>query len=207
MNARDFFQLPPSLMAFTEFFHADSFPWDWIRQVGPALEMERFVPRRSMMPEGFQTKGFSYSHPSVKFPLFGSMEGPAWLGEGVVLEPGVVLKGHVIIGAGSTIGAGAVLENCLLLEDVRVSPRALVADSVVGNGAFIGTGSSLIPRRMTPARPSEAGVLGFPSLESLGSVLGDMVEIGHHTLITPGSVLVPHTRVSDGIVFSSPLRH
>jgi NDP-sugar pyrophosphorylase family protein len=205
MNAEDFFQLPLSLKAFAEFFRTDVFPWDWIRQVGPALDMERFVPKRSAIPDGFQTKGFAYLHPSVSFPLFGSLEGPAWLGEGVVLEPGVVLRGNVIIGAGCTVGAGAVLENCLLLEGVRVSPQALIADSVVGNGSFIGVGTSIIARRLTASARSESTALGFASLEALGSVIGDRAELGHHSLIMPGSVLTPDTRVPDGMVYSSPL--
>jgi NDP-sugar pyrophosphorylase family protein len=207
MNAEDYFQLPPSLIAFAELFRSDSYPWDWIRQVQPALALERFIPKRTTIPDSFQIHGFAYFHPSVSFPAFGCLNGPAWLGEGVVLEPGVLIKGNVIIGAGCTVGAGAILENCLLLENVRVSPRALIADSVLGNGTFIGVGASVIAQRMAATRFPETGVLGVSSLEALGSVLGDNVEIGHHALITPGSVLKPHTQVQNGAVFSAPLPH
>ena len=188
MNAEDYFHLPPSLTVFAEFFRHDSFPWDWIRQVAPALEVERFIPKRNIMPNGFQLRGFAYIHPSVSLPLFGSLEGPAWLGEGVVLEPGVVLKGNVIIGAGCSVGAGAIMENCLLLERVRVSPRA-----------------SLIAQRMAASKLPETGALNFSSLEALGCVIGDMVEIGHHSVITPGSVIGPKTRVRNGVVYSAQL--
>ena len=205
MNAEDYFHLPPSLTVFAEFFRHDSFPWDWIRQVAPALEVERFIPKRNIMPNGFQLRGFAYIHPSVSLPLFGSLEGPAWLGEGVVLEPGVVLKGNVIIGAGCSVGAGAIMENCLLLERVRVSPRALITDSVIGNDAFVGVGASLIAQRMAASKLPETGALNFSSLEALGCVIGDMVEIGHHSVITPGSVIGPKTRVRNGVVYSAQL--
>lgn len=209
MNAEEFFQLPPSLLPFAEAFLPDAFPWDWIRRIQPALEQERFVPKRGAVPEGFQMRGFAYIHPSVSFPLFGALEGPCWLAEGVVLEPGVVLKGNVILGAGCTVGSGAVLENCLLLEHVRISARALVVDSVVGNHAFLGVGASVLSHRLEVGgvlkRESAVGAVGPVPFETLGSVLGDGVVVGHHALIRPGSVLPPDTRVAEASVFHAPL--
>ncbi len=207
MNASDFFTLPASLLPFAEFFLPNAYPWDWVRRIAPALEVERFIARQRNLPSGVAMEGFVYIHPSVVLPAHATIIGPVWLGEGSVLMPGVVLNGHVIAGKGCTFGAGGYFQNCLLLDQVRTSPLVVVTDSVLGNETFVGVRTSLIAQRQEPKSspaPRQVGPSDYRA-EGLGALVGDAAEVGHHTVLRPGSVLWPRTQVAAGCVFSGVL--
>ncbi|HSV42270.1 MAG TPA: NDP-sugar synthase [Methanomassiliicoccales archaeon] len=72
----------------------------------------------------------------------GEIIGPAYLGDGVSIEPGARV-GSSCIGDGSSIGEGAMVEGSLLLGGCQVAPGAIIMSSILGQGCRIGPGVSL----------------------------------------------------------------
>jgi len=147
MHAADFFALPESLSCFTPHFAAEAAPWEWLRQIGPALAVAQQQTQRlspslppAEIPSGVHIEGWVYLDPSVKLPAYATLIGPLWIGAGTEIRPGAYLRGNVIVGAGCVLGNACEFKNALLLDRVQVPHFSYVGDSVLGNRTHLGAG-------------------------------------------------------------------
>src|SRR5580698_7078890 len=100
LKASDLFTLPPSLALFRGFFAADAAPWDWVKQVGPALAAHPFGAAPSDVPAGVHIEGNVFLGEGVVLPAQATILGPAWIGTGCQIRPGAYIRGNVIAGEG-----------------------------------------------------------------------------------------------------------
>lgn len=191
MQAAELFALPPSLQAFVEFFRAEAAPWDWVKQIGPALKAHRFSLARPSVPAGVQLEGLVHLDPTVKLPPYATIIGPAWIGPRTEIRPGAFIRGNVIVGADGVLGNACEFKNCLLLDRVQVPHFNYVGDSVLGNGAHLGAGVicsnlRLDQREVEVRLPDGHAKTG---LRKLGALLGDEAEVGCNAVLQPGAIL------------------
>jgi hypothetical protein len=100
VQASDFFALPPSLARFAPFFPAGAAPWEWLKQIGPALAGADLRASEVQIPPGIRVEGSVWLHPTVKLPAYATLIGPAWIGAKTELRPGAFIRGNVIVGEG-----------------------------------------------------------------------------------------------------------
>ncbi|HAQ58089.1 MAG TPA: UDP-N-acetylglucosamine diphosphorylase, partial [Opitutae bacterium] len=81
LKASDLFDFPESL-PFDQVFSAELAPWQWVPLIAHALKAFPFESLRGDIPPGLHVEGQVFIHPSVKLPSFGSITGPAYIGEG-----------------------------------------------------------------------------------------------------------------------------
>ena len=207
MPASDYFALPPSLAVFAPHFRAESAPWDWLREIVPALAAQPFADPLPPRPPGVQITGPVYLHPTVRLPHTATIIGPAWIGEGSEIRPGAIIRGHVIAGARCVLGNSCEFKHCLLLDDVQVPHFSYVGDSILGNGAHLGAGAILSNLRLdqksvivrTPDGAIDTG------LKKFGAILGDRAEVGCNAVLNPGTLLGKRALVMPSIAFSGYL--
>lgn len=191
MQAADFFALPPSLAAFATAFRPEAAPWDWIKQIGPALQAHRFDAALPKLPPGVHVEGFVHIDPTVKLPPQATIIGPAWIGPRTEIRPGAYIRGNVIVGADSVLGNACEFKNCLLLDRVQVPHFSYVGDSILGNGAHLGAGVICSNLRLD----QQEVILKLPSgpvatgLRKFGAILGDDAEVGCNAVLQPGTML------------------
>jgi NDP-sugar pyrophosphorylase family protein len=203
MQAADFFVLPPSLAVFSAHFRAEAAPWDWLREIAPALAAHAFADPLPPLPPGVRITGPVYLHPSVKLPHTATIIGPAWIGEGTEIRPGAYIRGQVITGAGCVLGNACEFKNCLLLDGVQVPHFSYVGDSILGNGAHLGAGAVISNLRLDqqpvtlrlPERTVDTG------LKKFGAILGDRAEVGCNAVLNPGTILGKRALVMPAISF------
>jgi mannose-1-phosphate guanylyltransferase len=65
------------------------------------------------------------------------LSGPAWVGEGAVLEAGVRLGAAVSVGPGARVGAGASLLRVAVLDGAEVPAGARLVDALVAPGGVV----------------------------------------------------------------------
>lgn len=65
------------------------------------------------------------------------ISGPAWFGDGAVLEAGVRIGAAVAVGPGAKIGAGAMLNRTVVLDGAEVPAGALFEDALIGPGGAV----------------------------------------------------------------------
>jgi NDP-sugar pyrophosphorylase family protein len=138
-----------------------------------------------------------------------TIEGPVVIEEGVEICEGAVIRGPVIIGRdcfignkalireysavgqGTSIGYGTELKNCIIFGGATIGRISFIGDSVVGEGADIGSGTMTINRRLRGGT-IKVPVKGEPvdsGLDKLGAFIGDGAVIGASNTIQSGSVI------------------
>lgn len=207
MQASEFFTLPPSLVRFAGFFPAGAAPWDWLKQIGAALETITTADSSPVIPPGVHLTGKVWLHPSVKLPPYAVIQGPAYIGAGTQIRPGAFIRGNVITGERCVLGNSSEFKNCLLLDGVQAAHFNYVGDSILGNGAHLGAGAICSNLRLDqqevfvqlPAGPVGTG------LKKFGAVLGDQAEVGCNAVLNPGTLLGPRALVMPTLSFSGVL--
>ena len=191
MQAADLFALPPSLQAFAEFFRPEAAPWEWLKQIAPALKAFRFDAARPNAPVGVHLEGPVYLDPTVKLPPYATIIGPVWIGPGTEIRPGAFIRGNVIVGADGVLGNACEFKNCLLLDRVQVPHFSYVGDSILGNGAHLGAGVICSNLRLDQQEVSVRLPAGSAKtgLRKCGALLGDEAEVGCSAVLQPGAIL------------------
>lgn len=203
LHASDLFEFPASL-PFATTFRPELAPWEWVPLIRQALAEFDFEDAKFDKPCGLHISGDVFIHPSVKLPPFGSIQGPAYLGEDCELRPGVYIRGNVIAGKGSVLGNSCEFKNCLLLDGVQVPHFSYVGDSILGNNAHLGAGVICSNLRLDQApvlviQPD--GSKTKTSLRKLGALIGDGAEVGCNAVLNPGSVLGQRSLVMPTVAF------
>ena len=208
LKARDLFDFPESL-PFDQVFSAELAPWQWVPLIAEALKAFPFESLRDEIPPGLHVEGQVFIHPSVKLPSFGSITGPAYIGEGCELRPGVYIRGFVITGANCVLGNSCEFKNCLLLDDVQVPHFSYVGDSVLGNKVHLAAGVTCSNLRLdqseVPVQLPDGSRCGS-GLRKLGALVGDAAEVGCNSVLNPGSILGRRSLVMPTMAFRGYLK-
>ena len=191
MQASDFFELPASLSIFQRHFPADVPPWEWLKQIAPALQACSAPRPQFTPPAGVIVEGPAWIDPSVRFVGAATLIGPVWIGANTEVRPGAYVRGNVIVGEGAVLGNSCEFKNCLLLDRVQVPHFSYVGDSVLGNGAHLGAGVICSNLRLDQRQITvhAQGTLHRTGLRKLGAILGDQAEVGCNAVLQPGAVL------------------
>jgi NDP-sugar pyrophosphorylase family protein len=207
VKASEFFALPPSLTGFAPFFPADAAPWDWIKQIGAALEGFEFATAQLKIPAGVHLEGRVWLHPSVKLPGHATIIGPAYIGAKTDIRPGAFIRGNVIAGEGCVLGNSSEFKNCLLLDGVQAPHFNYVGDSILGNGAHLGAGAICSNLRLDQAEVTVrvADQTIKTGLRKFGAILGDQAEVGCNAVLNPGTLLGPRALVMPAMAFGGTL--
>ena len=118
--------------------------------------------------------------------------GPAWIGEGCFVAPGCYIRENVIIDHRSIVANSSEFKNCVLFEGCEVPHFNYVGDSVLGFKAHLGAGSVLSNWRLDHqpiSIPLPNGGKIETGLPKFGAVLGDHVDVGCNSTVSPGSLL------------------
>ncbi len=222
MLASDLFELPASLSRFAEFFRAEVAPWEWLRQIGPALKSLPPPPPpppahavKEAVSAAVRIEGTVWIDPSVKLPAYATIIGPAWIGAGTEIRPGAFVRGNVITGEGCVLGNACEFKNCLLLDGVQVPHFSYVGDSILGNKAHLGAGVICSNLRLdqkaitvrlpaTTEGTANGGVVNT-GLRKFGALLGDGAEAGCNSVLNPGSILGRRALVMPTVAFAGYL--
>jgi len=191
MHATDFFDLPSSLQLFAQHFPPDVPPWEWLKQIAPALSQCGAAKPAFSPPPGVIVEGPAWIDPSVRFVGNATLIGPLWIGAKTEVRPGAYLRGNVIVGEGAVLGNSCEFKNCLLLDRVQVPHFSYVGDSILGNGAHLGAGVICSNLRLDqkPISVYADKTQHHTGLRKLGAILGDHAEVGCNAVLQPGVLL------------------
>jgi carbonic anhydrase/acetyltransferase-like protein (isoleucine patch superfamily) len=207
LKASDYFTLSESLAQFGTFFLPDAAPWEWVKQIGPALAAHRFVPLAARIPPGVSVEGAIFLGDGVSLPSHATLVGPAWIGAGTQIRPGAFIRGNVIVGEGCVLGNSSEFKNCLVMDRAQVPHFNYVGDSVLGNGAHLGAGAICSNLRLDQKNVFvhvQGGAVDT-GLKKLGAILGDGAEVGCNAVLNPGTFLGPRSLVMPAIAFGGIL--
>lgn len=126
------------------------------------------------------------------------IKGPCYVGEGCEIRQGAYLRGNVILGDQCLIGHNTEVKGSIIMDHTEAGHFNYIGDSILGSHVNLGAGARLANLQFRTAEEKIKSV--FPkirvhleneevdsTLEKLGAVLGDYVEVGCNAVLCPGT--------------------
>jgi len=120
-----------------------------------------------------------------------TIKGPVWIGEGCQIRSGCYIRENVIVGDGVVLGNSCEFKNCVIFNGAEIPHFSYVGDSILGYKAHLGAGVILSNFRLDRKEISirYEGTAIATGLRKFGAIIGDRVEIGCNSVISPGSLI------------------
>ena len=138
-----------------------------------------------------------FVHKSVKIDKSATIIGPCLILENSEIRVNAYIRGNVIIGKNCVIGNSTELKNAILFDEVKVPHFNYIGDSLLGYKVHFGAGSLT-----SNVKSDESNVTLTidskkikTSRKKIGALVGDKVEIGCNTVLTPGSIIGKNTTI------------
>ena len=172
-------------------FDGAVYAWDPLRKIGGYLN-SKLTPQFLGSRQGtsyigdpvFVGRGTVVEHGAT-------IKGPAWIGENCSVRSGCYIRENVVVGNGVVLGNSCEFKNCIILNDAEIPHFSYVGDSILGHRAHLGAGVILSNFRLDRKEISvrhEATIIPTGLLK-FGAIIGDRVEIGCNSVISPGSLI------------------
>lgn len=179
-----------------EYLAQFTYPWealkgigDFIKEIGPTLDKEKFEQRGE----------YIWIAKSAKVALSAFLNGPLIIDEDAEIRHCAFLRGSAIVGKGSVIGNSTELKNDIIFNNVQVPHYNYVGDSILGYQSHMGAGSITSniksDRTLVVVKDKTTGEQIETGLKKFGAMIGDGVEVGCNSVLNPGTVVGKHTNI------------
>lgn len=132
-----------------------------------------------------------------------SIEGPVIIGENVRVSSHAQIRQHAYLGNDCVVGHGADIKHALCVDGSKIQDGTFAGDSVLGQGVRIGSGAILANRKFNQTTINIKTLDGetiTTGMEFLGAILGAYVRVGANAVLSPGTMVYPHTWIGSGVV-------
>lgn len=169
-----------------------SCPWDIFDAV-PYLFLKQKKSRKGKVEKGAVLKGDVIVGEGTVIKSGSYIEGPVYIGKDCVIGPNCFLRSGTVIEDGCRVGQAVEIKNSLIGKGTFASHLAYVGDSIVGENCNFGAGTITANFRHDAGsiRTMVKGELVDTKRVKFGTVIGDNVKTGIHTIIYPGRKIWP----------------
>ena len=127
------------------------------------------------------------------------IQGPAYIGPGTEVRHGAYIRGNVYVGQNCVVGHCTEVKSSVFFDGAKAGHFAYVGDSLLGRDVNLGAGTKLANLKLNGTEvffiDPETRKKTTSTLHKFGSILGDSVQTGCNSVISPGSLLLPHTSI------------
>lgn len=176
-----------------------SYPWDIFDAV-PHLFKKQKKEKKGTIEKGAVLKGEVIVREGTVIKSGAYIEGPVYIGRNCVIGPNCFLRAGTVIEDDCRIGQAVEIKNSLIGKRTFVSHLAYIGDSIVGENCNFGAGTIVANFRhdsqniQTMVRDK----LIDTKRHKFGTVMGDNVKTGIHTIIYPGRKIWPDKATQPG---------
>jgi NDP-sugar pyrophosphorylase family protein len=203
--------MKPTPLSFDSFFlrtdlHAPHpFPETVLDLLGSPLShwLERLLAALGPSPTrefpGVILQGQVYISEGVTIEPTAMIQGPTYIGPGSEIRHGAYIRGTTYIGKGCVVGHTTEVKGSCFLDGAKAGHFAYVGDSILGREVNLGAGTKLANLRLQQDevfyKDPTSGLRTPSGLRKFGAILGDRVQTGCNSVLSPGSLLLPGTGV------------
>ena len=192
LTVKDLFDLSHSLAG--DFLAGFTYPWEALPHIKEEiLKLIGTLTKTEYKEIAPQV----WVHETVTVAPTASLAGPAIIGPKTEIRPGAFVRGSALVGADCVVGNSVELKNVIIFDHVQVPHYNYVGDSILGYGAHMGAGAvtSNIKSDRTNVVVRDGNERYETGLRKMGAILGDSVEVGCNSVLNPGTVIGPGSRV------------
>ncbi len=203
--------MKPTRLSFETFFsrtdlHAPyPFPEDAVNLLGSSLSLWLEALLKALGPSpvrafpGVILQGDVYISEGVTIEPTAMIQGPTYIGPGSEIRHGAYIRGTTYIGKNCVVGHTTEVKGSCFLDGAKAGHFAYVGDSLLGRDVNLGAGTKLANLRLKQDEVSykdpHTGQRVPSGLRKFGAILGDRVQTGCNSVISPGSLLLPDTGI------------
>lgn len=175
-------------------FEGLDFPWevlskihDYIIELGNSLPEDKFYKQG----ENVWIANSAKIYPNVY------IEGPCIIDEEAEVRPSAFIRGNAIVGKKVVVGNSTELKNVILFDGVQVPHFNYVGDSILGYQSHLAAGviTSNLKGDKSLVQIKEGNEKVDTNIKKVGAFIGDNVEVGCNSVLSPGTVLGRNVRV------------
>ena len=135
------------------------------------------------------------------------IEGPVIIGEHCIIGPNAYIRPHSAIGDNCKVGLSTELKATILMKGAKVPHLSYIGDSVIGEGANLGCGTTTANFRHDGKNHYSLvkGELVDTGRRKFGAIIADDVHTGINTSIYPGRKMWPHTSTLPGAIVKTDI--
>ncbi len=136
-------------------------------------------------------------HKTAKVAPTASITGPAIIDEDAEIRHCAFIRGAVVIGKRSILGNSCEAKNSIIYDDVQTPHFNYIGDAILGSHSHMGAGCiiSNIKSDRKNVVIKEHDNVHETNLRKVGAFLGDNVEVGCNSVLNPGTVVMPNSRI------------
>jgi NDP-sugar pyrophosphorylase family protein len=176
--------------AANEYLSGYTYPWEALAGIKDlVLEMGA-----KLDPELYEKRGEDvWISKSAKIYPNNYIAGPCIIGHNTEVRPGAFIRGSVLVGENCVVGNSTELKNVILFDNVQVPHYNYVGDSILGYKSHMGAGSITSnvksDKTLVVIRTQDKSEAFPTERKKVGAMLGDFVEVGCGSVLSPGTVI------------------
>ena len=138
-----------------------------------------------------------FIHKTAKVAPTAYIGAPTIICAGAEIRHCAFIRGSALVGENSVVGNSTEVKNAIIFDNVAVPHFNYVGDSILGYHAHMGAGAvtSNIKSDRTNVVVRDGEERFETGLRKMGAILGNSVEIGCNSVLNPGTVIGPGSRV------------
>ena len=192
LTIQEMFDLDHSLAG--DFLAKFTYPWEALPHIkAEILRLIELLPKEEYTEVAPQV----WAHKTVTIAPTASLNGPAIIGANTEIRTGAFVRGSALVGEDCVVGNSVELKNVIIFDHVQVPHYNYVGDSILGYKAHMGAGAvtSNVKSDKTNVVVREGKERYETGLRKMGAILGNNVEVGCNSVLNPGTVIGPGSRV------------
>lgn len=191
MKTKDLFKLGNSIA------HDYIIKYEYPFEVLPHIKDIILEIGNSLGKDYIKIKENVWVHESSKIDESAVINGPCIIDSNTEIRPHAYIRGNAIIGKNAVFGNSCEIKNAILYDNTQVPHFNYVGDSILGNYAHMGAGSitSNVKSDKTLVVIKNKEEKQETNLKKVGAFLGDYVEIGCNSVLTPGTIVMPNSNI------------
>ena len=177
-----------------ELLESKTYPWE----VLPLISAFIVKLGHTLSEEEYEKKGENvWIAKSAKVAPTAWINGPAIIGKDAEIRHCAFIRGNALVGEGAVVGNSTELKNVILFNKVQVPHYNYVGDSILGYKSHMGAGSITSnvksDKKLVVVKAAEQNM--ETGMKKFGAMLGDEVEVGCGSVLTPGTVVGSHSNI------------
>ena len=192
MSIKDNFDISKTLAK--QFLEKYEYPWEILPDISKII----LLIQKDLGNDYKEVKKEVFIHQSAIVSESSVINAPCIIGKNTEIRTGAFIRGAVLIGENCVVGNSSEVKNSILFDCVQIPHFNYVGDSILGYRAHLGAGaviSNLKSDKSLVYSFDEGANRVNTGLKKCGGFLGDLVEIGCNSVITPGTVIEKNSNV------------
>lgn len=208
------------LMSFDNLLHSDKFPENPFELLGKNLTawLEIFIKElgcnqtpviKGHVSEGATILGQVYVAEGAKVEPTAFIQGPAYIGPDSQIRHGAYIRGSVYVGKKCVVGHTTEAKGAVFFDHAKAGHFAYIGDSILCRNVNLGAGTKLANLKLknnevSYKHPKTQKKIAS-GLRKFSALIGENVQTGCNSVLSPGSILMANTGVYPCVHFHGTL--